>query len=77
MNGFMEQLDECRVKCITLDRFVDRYMPVRIQTQICDTLHKVLSASSKNRLQKYEIVTFRKLNNEILADQTQFKGEQK
>ena len=75
MASFAEQLDSCRVQCTTLDRFVDRYLPVRTQTLICDTLHEVLGQSSRHRLQIYEIEAFKRLNNAVLNDKQEFDGK--
>ena len=67
-----QKLDETRIQCTTLDRFVDRYLPVRIQSQMGQTLHSILGVNSKHRLQLYEITAFQKLNNAVLGDQKAF-----
>lgn len=69
MSNFEKLLDETRVQCTQLDRFVDRYLPVRVQTQICQTLHNTMGINSRHRLQSYEIDCFKKLNNAVLGDQ--------
>ena len=56
------------MKTQTLMRFVDRYQPVKTQSQIGETLHCILGTKSLHRLQNYELQIFRKLNYAILDD---------
>ena len=38
----------------TLDNYMDKYMPIRMQTQINETLYSLLSGTERKRLQLYE-----------------------
>ena len=38
----------------TIDNYVDRYMPIKIQEQINETLYSILSGTERRRLMLYE-----------------------
>ena len=47
-------LDTKESKIRTLEQFIDRYIPIRVQSQISETLGAVLSRQYLNRLDVYE-----------------------
>ena len=47
---------------------MEKYIPIRIQSQISETLGAVLQRSQLNKLENFEMEKFQKLNNAILDD---------
>jgi hypothetical protein len=47
---------------------VEKYIPIRIQSQISETLNGVLPRSQLNKLDNYEMEKFNELNLKILDD---------
>ena len=53
-----------------MEHFIDKYIPIRTQQQIGDTLKSVLSQSMLQRLQNFEMEKMNKLNEDLLDDET-------
>lgn len=54
----------------TVENFVDKYIPYRIQLQISDTLHSVLRRSERKKLYDYDKEWFTDLTKEIIEDKS-------
>lgn len=55
----------------TIENFLEKYLPVRVLTQISEVLSKVFSSSGSHelkRLHKYEQMKFKQFNHCILHD---------
>ena len=52
----------------TVENFVEKYVPIRIQSQISETLEAVLQRSYLNRLENFEMEKYKQLNLAILED---------
>ena len=46
----------------TMERFIDKYIPIRIQSQISETLGAVLDRKYLNKLENFEKCQYNKLN---------------
>lgn len=62
------ELDEKTNQFNTVENFVEKYIPIRIQSQISETLGQVLPRSQLNKLENYEMEKFNELNMKILED---------
>ncbi len=62
------ELDEKTNQFNTVENFVEKYIPIRIQSQISETLGQVLPRSQLNKLENYEMEKFNELNLKILED---------
>lgn len=62
------ELDEKTNQFNTVENFVEKYIPIRIQSQISETLNSVLPRSYLNKLDNYEMEKFNELNMKILED---------
>lgn len=65
------EIDKGKVLTKRVEHFIDKYIPIRIQQLINDTLYGInLSRSQQQRLQNYEMEKFKKLNEDLLDDET-------
>ena len=62
------ELDEKTNQFNTVENFVEKYIPIRIQSQISETLNSVLPRPQLNKLDNYEMEKFNELNMKILED---------
>jgi uncharacterized protein YlxP (DUF503 family) len=62
-------LDKKESKLQTVERFIDRYVPIRIQSQISETLGSILSQNMLAKLEQFEHDKFQQLNEEVLRDE--------
>ena len=55
---------------ITIESFVDKYLPIRVQSQLSELLGKIIEKDSEMhiRLLNFEKIKFDELYDEILAD---------
>ena len=51
-----------------VERYIDKYLPIRIQSQLSEALHSVGSDKMIELLKEYEFTTFAGLNNNIVSD---------
>ena len=51
-----------------VENFVEKYMPIRIQSQLSETLRALLSPAMIDKLDDYEEKTFAKFHSKILDD---------
>ncbi len=63
-----KELDEKTNQFNTVENFVEKYIPIRIQSQISETLACVLTRSQLNKLENFEMEKFQVLNSVILED---------
>ena len=68
MGKINQELDEKTNQFNTVENFVEKYIPLRIQSQISETLGAVLQSSLLNKLENYEMEKFAQLNQIILQD---------
>lgn len=52
-----------------MERFIDKYIPIRVQQLIGDTLNSIGSRSQLQKLQNFEMEKYKKLNEEVLDDE--------
>lgn len=62
------ELDEKTNQFNTVENFVEKYIPIRIQSQISETLGSFLPRSQLNKLENFEMEKFNELNLKILED---------
>lgn len=62
------ELDQKTNQFNTVENFVEKYIPIRIQSQISETLGQVLPRAQLNKLENYEMEKFNELNMKILED---------
>lgn len=60
-----KELDEKTNQFNTVENFVEKYIPIRIQSQISETLSVVLTRSQINKLENFEMEKFQVLNSGI------------
>ena len=48
------KLFKCTNHCVTLDNYLEKYLPIRTQSQLNDTLRSVLSGKERRRLELYD-----------------------
>ena len=68
IRGLQVDLDNKTNQFNTVENFVEKYIPIRIQSQISETLASVLSRSQLNKLENFEMEKFKSLNLVILDD---------
>ena len=57
-----QDMDSKAVRIQALEKFVDSYIPIRIQSQISETLQACLTRGFMDRLENYEVNKFKDLN---------------
>lgn len=68
INVINDKLDAHRSNSDKIEMFIDKYIPIRIQSQISETLQCILTRQLLNKLEFYEHDKFRQLNEDILND---------
>jgi len=53
---------------LRLENFLEKYLPLKIQNQISQTLNGVLPAKNKNRIKEYEDSKFMSLRDALITD---------
>jgi len=61
-----ENLDFKENKIGSLERFVEFYIPITIQSQLSETLSVILSRQKLNKLEAFEQEKFKQLNENVL-----------
>lgn len=61
--------DVVKIKTSTAERFIDKYIPIKIQTQISETLYSVLGKSYLDKLEQFEFEKYQELNNNVLCEE--------
>ena len=56
-------------KTKTMEHFIDKYIPIRIQKLISETAAAISSPSQLTRLQNFEMEKFKRLNEDLLNDE--------
>ena len=63
---------------MTVERFIDKYVPLRVQSMISETLNSTLNSHQLNRLEQFELEKFAELNEDVLSEsQTNMPEEMK
>lgn len=69
LNKLFGEMDGNKNKIMTIEHFIDKYVPIRIQQQIGETIEAVGSRSIIQKLETFEMVKYRNLNEEVLDDE--------
>ena len=62
--------DTLKQKMSTMEHFIDKYIPIRVQKLIGESIASIGSHSQLQRFQNYEMEKYKKLNLEVLEDET-------
>eukprot|EP00347_Sterkiella_histriomuscorum_P004867 403358786 len=68
IHKMQKELDEKTNQFNTVENFVEKYIPIRIQSQISETLACILNRAQLNKLENFEMEKFQQLNMVILED---------
>ena len=63
-------LDAHLNKIKTMEHFIDKYIPIRVQQLISETIAAIASHSQAQRMQNFEMEKFKRLNEDLLKDET-------
>ena len=53
-----------------MEHFIDKYIPIRVQQLIGETLTAVATQGQLTKLQNFEMEKYKKLNEDVLDDET-------
>ena len=53
-----------------MEHFIDKYIPIRVQHLIGQTITAIASQSQMQRMQNYEMEKYKRLNEDLLNDET-------
>lgn len=65
-----KDLDVLLNKIKTMEHFINKYIPIRIQQLIGQTINAIGSQSQLTRMQNYEMEKYKKLNEDVLDDES-------
>mmetsp|Transcript_681 Transcript_681/g.734 ORF Transcript_681/g.734 Transcript_681/m.734 type:complete len:119 (+) Transcript_681:960-1316(+) len=68
MKKVHEELDTRTNQFNTVENFIEKYVPIRIQSQISETLSSFLTRSQLSKLENFEMEKYQILNRAILDD---------
>jgi len=54
----------------TMEHFIDKYIPIRIQQQLGETLQAVLGRTQLQKLENFEMTKYKRLNEDVLDDES-------
>jgi hypothetical protein len=63
-----DEMDANTVKILNMEHFIDKYVPIRIQKQVGETLQAIATASMLKKLENFEMEKFKNLNEDVLND---------
>ena len=66
VSSFKIVADNCLINNQSISRFIEIYLPVKIQQQISETLQSILSKPFLDKLEKYDFRKFPELNKALL-----------
>ena len=61
-------MDEFSNEFLTLENFIEKYIPLKMQNQIAETLDNIFQVKEKKKLRKFEEKKFSELRSNIIAD---------
>ena len=64
-----DQIDVQKNKLMTMEHFIDKYIPIRIQQQIGETLNTVGTRTILQKLENFEMEKYKNLNEVVLDDE--------
>ena len=67
-NGHSKTLQDHHNHTLTIENFIEKYLPIRIQTQISDTVKAITDKKLKKHLEEYEAAKYEELHSAILRD---------
>lgn len=62
-----DRLDENKSKSLTIERFVEKFIPIQIQSQLSETLRAVLNRKFLDKLDGFEHFKYLDLNENLLT----------
>jgi len=65
-----KDLDVQLNKIKSMEHFIDKYIPIRVQQLIGETFSAIVSQTQLQRLQNFEMEKYKKLNEDVLDDET-------
>ena len=65
-----DDLDNHLNKIKTMEHFIDKYIPIRVQQLISETISAIASHTQAQRMQNFEMEKFKRLNEDLLKDET-------
>lgn len=68
INKINQDLDKKEAKIMTIESFIDRFIPIRIQSQISESLGSCLPRRYLNKFDVFEYEKFKKLNDDVLKN---------
>lgn len=63
-----QEMDANTVKILNMEHFIDKYVPIRIQKQVGETLQAIGNAAMLKKLENFEMEKFKLLNEDVLND---------
>lgn len=67
MDRLNDRFDENKSKSITIERFVEKFIPIQIQSQLSETLRAVLNRKFLDKLDGFEHFKYLDLNESLLT----------
>lgn len=62
-----DRLDENKSRALTIERFIDKFIPIQIQSQLSETLRAILNRKFLDKLDGYEHYKYIDLNEDLLT----------
>lgn len=69
INRLLDSQDENKNKLMTMEHFIDKYVPIRIQQQLGETLQTILGRTMLQKLETFEMSKYKSLNEDVLDDE--------
>ena len=70
MNRNGDNLDNKENQLKTIEHFVDRYIPIRVQKQIAENLMSVLSNTQALKFENFQMEKYKQMNKDLLDEET-------
>lgn len=70
MNRNGDNLDNKENQLKTIEHFVDRYIPIRVQKQIAENLMSVLSSTQALKFENFQMEKYKQMNKDLLDEET-------
>lgn len=71
LDSLLDRQDENKNRLTTMEHFIDKYVPIRMQQQIGETLEAVINRTMIVKLESFEMQKYKSLNEDVLDDETQ------
>jgi hypothetical protein len=70
LNRNGDNLDNKENQLKTIEHFVDRYIPIRVQKQIAENLMSVLSSTQALKFENFQMEKYKQMNKDLLDEET-------